>query len=127
MKFFRFDRDVSRLVPAFGSKNAYIARGVRMTSPAQIGCFYLDPGGVMGYHQATSDQLLLIVQGEGWVRANGGERVVVRAGDAVFWTAGEWHETGTDTGLVALPIESEGLQPERFMPTKTLGDGETVP
>lgn len=118
MKLFRFDRDVARLVPAFDSKKAYIARGVRTTAPTQIGCFYLEPGGVVGYHQATSDQLLLIVQGEGWVRANGEERVAVRAGDAVFWTAGEWHETGTDTGLVAVPIESEGISPEQFMPEK---------
>ena len=118
MKLFRFDRDVARLVPAFDSKKAYIARGVRTPAPTQIGCFYLEPGGVVGYHQATSDQLLLIVQGEGWVRANGEERVAVRAGDAVFWTAGEWHETGTDTGLVAVPIESEGISPEQFMPEK---------
>lgn len=118
MRFFRFDREVARPVTRFDSQNAFIARGVRTTGFTQVGCIYLEPGGVVGYHQATSDQLLLIVQGEGWVRAEGTGRVPVRAGDAVFWTAGEWHETATETGLVALPVESDGLHPEQFMPEK---------
>lgn len=74
----------------------------------------------MGYHQATLPQLLLVVQGEGWVRTGDGGRVAVKAGDAVFWSAGEWHETGTETGLVALPVESEGLEPGRFMPERSI-------
>ena len=118
MHIFRFDRDSARPIPAFGSTNAYIARGVRTPGPTQIGCFYLEPGGVVGYHQATCPQLLLVVQGEGWVRAGDGARVPVKAGDALFWEAGEWHETGTDSGLTALPIEAEGLNPGQFMPVK---------
>ncbi len=118
MKIYRFDREVARPIPAFGSVNAFLARGVRTTAPTQIGCFYLEPGGVVGYHQATSPQLLLVVQGEGWVRANSEDRVPVKAGDAVFWEAGEWHETGSTTGMVALPVESEGLAPGTFMPER---------
>lgn len=121
MKLFRFDLGTARPIPAFDSKNAFMARGVRTAGPTQIGCFYLEAGGVVGYHQAASDQLLLVVQGEGWVRADGAERVPVKAGDAVFWAAGEWHETGTDTGLVALPVESDGLKPEQFMPERSSG------
>lgn len=115
MKIYRFDRTVARPLHAFDSAEAYLARGFRTTAPAQIGCFYLEPGGRIGYHPATVPQLLLVVQGEGWVRAGDGERVPVAAGDAVFWEAGEWHETGTDTGLVALPIESTGLEPGAYM------------
>jgi quercetin dioxygenase-like cupin family protein len=118
LQIYRFDRAVARPIPAFASVNAFLARGVRTTAPAQISCFYLEPGGVVGYHQAPCPQLLLVVQGEGWVRAGGEERVPVRAGDAVFWEAGEWHETGTETGLVALPVESEGLAPGIFMPAR---------
>lgn len=118
MKIYRFGREVARPITAFGSVSAFLARGVRTTAPAQIGCFYLEPGGVVGYHQATCPQLLLVVQGEGWVRAGSGERVPVQAGDAVFWEAGEWHETGTETGLVALPVESDGMAPGTFMPEK---------
>lgn len=118
LQVFRFDREAARPIPAFGSRNAFIARGVRTPGPTQIGCFYLEPGGVVGYHQTTTPQLLLVVQGEGWVRAGSEERLVVKAGDAIFWEAGEWHETGTDTGLVALPVEAEGLNPGQFMPTR---------
>lgn len=120
MKIYRFGREVARPIPTFESVNAFIARGVRTTAPAQISCFYLEPGGVVGYHQATVPQLLLVVQGEGWVRADGDERIAVKAGDAVFWSAGEWHETGTETGLVALPVESEGLEPGSFMPERSI-------
>lgn len=120
MKIYRFDREVARPIPAFESLNAYMARGVRSTAPTQIGCFYLEPGGVIGYHQATCAQLLLVVQGEGWVRADGTDRVAVKAGDAIFWAPGEWHETGTETGLVALPVESEGLEPGAFMPERSI-------
>lgn len=118
MRIYRFDREVARPIPAFESVNAYIARGARTTAPAQISCFYLEAGGVVGYHQATVPQLLLVVSGEGWVRANSEERVPVKAGDAVFWEAGEWHETGTHTGMVALPVESDGLTPGQFMPER---------
>jgi hypothetical protein len=31
----------------------------------------------------------------------------------VFWSAGEEHETLTDSGLTALVIEAEGLSPAR--------------
>ena len=118
MQIFRFDREAARPIPAFGSTKAFIARGVRSPGSTQIGCFYLEPGGVIGYHQATCPQLLLVVQGEGWVRAGESGRVAVKTGDAVFWEAGEWHETGTDTGLMALPVEAEGLNPGQFMPEK---------
>jgi hypothetical protein len=34
-------------------------------------------------------------------------------GEAVFWLAGEEHETETDTGMTALILEADGLQPWR--------------
>lgn len=66
----------------------------------------LAPGGLVGMHQASRAQLLAVAEGEGWIRGQEGERTRIHAGDAVFWEAGEWHETGTDAGLVALMIES---------------------
>ncbi|GAB3792373.1 hypothetical protein [Virgibacillus kimchii] len=43
------------------------------------------------------------------------EHVKVLPGDAVFWEKDEWHETKTDTGLTAIVIESEVLEPSSFM------------
>jgi quercetin dioxygenase-like cupin family protein len=73
------------------------------------GCMRLGPGGLIGLHEASGPQLLAVVEGEGWIRGKGPERTPISAGGAVFWEKGEWHETGTDTGLVALVIESPHL------------------
>jgi hypothetical protein len=38
----------------------------------------------------------------------------IAAGEAVFWAAGEEHETRTDVGLKALILEAEGLEAFRY-------------
>jgi quercetin dioxygenase-like cupin family protein len=69
----------------------------------------LSPGGLVGLHEASGPQLLAIVEGEGWIRGQDEVRTPISAGEAVFWEAGEWHETGSEGGLVALVIESHFL------------------
>ncbi|CAM5215257.1 Cupin OS=Ureibacillus acetophenoni OX=614649 GN=SAMN05877842_11970 PE=4 SV=1 [Ureibacillus acetophenoni] len=76
---------------------------------------YLEENGIIGYHQAVVPQLLLIMNGEGFVRGESEEYFKVQPGDAVFWEKDEWHETKTDKGLTAIVIESEELNLERFM------------
>ena len=83
--------------------------------PARIGFMYLDPGGVIGYHQATVPQLLLVVSGEGWVLGKEGDKQRIVQGEAAFWEYGEGHETSTETGLTAMVIECEELEPSRFL------------
>ncbi len=61
---------------------------------------HVQPNGVIGLHQVVGLQLFLVVQGEGWVRGTESTRTVIQAGQAVFWENGEWHETGTETGLI---------------------------
>lgn len=79
-----------------------------------LGCLHLGPGGALGYHQATMRQLLLVVAGEGWVRAGDEPRRAISAGQAAYWEPGEWHETTTETGLTALILESDTLDPGQF-------------
>lgn len=69
----------------------------------------LAAGGLVALHRASGPQLLAVVEGEGWIRGHDAARTAISVGDAVFWEAGEWHETGSDAGLVALVIESTGL------------------
>lgn len=83
--------------------------------PGRIGCMYLEREGVVGYHYATVPQLFLVMQGEGWVRGEGNEKIRIAKGEAAFWEGGEGHETTTDTGLTAIVIESEELDPARFL------------
>jgi quercetin dioxygenase-like cupin family protein len=74
-----------------------------------VGCMRLPPGGLIGLHEAAGPQLLAIVEGDGWFRGQDEERTAIGAGEAIFWEAGEWHETGSDGGLIALVIESPHL------------------
>lgn len=71
--------------------------------------------GVIGEHPASCPQLLVVVNGQGWVRGESGEDVPVTVGDAVFWSEGEMRKTHTVTGLTAIIIEADGLDPARYM------------
>lgn len=117
MEIYRFGKENGNSINHFDSR--FILSRIIVTEPsAHIGAMYLEPCGVIGFHQATVPQLLLVVSGSGWVRCDSQNRVPVDEGDAIFWEEGEWHETTTDTGLMAIVIESEELHPERFMPLR---------
>jgi quercetin dioxygenase-like cupin family protein len=100
----------------FSSSHLTLSRVVRLACQAQIVCMYLGPKGLVGFHQATVQQIFLVVDGSGWVRGEAPERVPIAAGRAAFWEAGEWHESGSETGMTAIVIESESLDPVQFMP-----------
>src|SRR5579884_947081 len=107
MRTFRFDADVGRHITRFGSD--FVLSGLFQSPDLHVGCMRLGAGGIIGLHPAESPQLLVVVQGEGWVRSEDRPRTAIGAGTAVFWSRGEMHETGTETGLVAIVIESEML------------------
>ncbi|MFD1677474.1 cupin [Alicyclobacillus fodiniaquatilis] len=102
--------------------NFIMSRILLTDEPTQIGCVYLEAGGIIGFHQALSAQLLLVVHGPASVRCDSESEVCVSVGDAVFWEKGEWHETKTETGLMAIVIESEALNPTKYMPVKLIKD-----
>lgn len=114
MEFYKFNKDHGKRVSKFNS-NFIISRIVQTDKVTNIGCMHLDVMGIVGYHQAVVPQLLLILNGEGYVRDEKDEYFKVQSGDAVFWGKGEWHETKTDKGLTAIVIESEELNPSLFM------------
>jgi quercetin dioxygenase-like cupin family protein len=115
MKLFRFDEQSGKPITQFGSIGVLIKRLVLTTTETRIDCMYLGMNSVVGYHQAVGDQLFLVVQGQGEVRAEGTAKVSITAGQAAFWKAGEWHETTSATGLTAIVIEAEIMDPARFM------------
>ena len=117
MKIFRFGQETGKPITHFDS-NFVISRILISEKPTHVGCMHLETNGIVGFHEAVSPQLLLIVNGEGWVRCDSEEIVHVSFGDAVFWEKGEWHETRTETGLTAIVIESEDLNPAGFMPCR---------
>jgi quercetin dioxygenase-like cupin family protein len=117
MEFYRFGQEVGKQISKFNS-DFIMSRIIQTEQAAHIGCMHLEANGVIGYHQAVTPQLLLILVGEGTVRDEQDEYVAVQAGDAVFWNKGEWHETKTATGLTAIVIESEELNPSLYMSLK---------
>jgi quercetin dioxygenase-like cupin family protein len=118
MKLFRFDVGVGQPIDNFGSVNVVFSRIARPSAEARVSCMHLGAHGKVGDHQAATPQLFLVVQGEGWVCGAARDRIPITAGTAAFWEKDEWHASGTETGMAAIVIESEILDPARFMPEK---------
>ncbi len=117
MEFYKFSQDAGKRISKFNS-NFIMARVIQTDKASNIGCMHLEENGVVGYHQAVVPQLLLVINGEGYVRNDEMQNIKVQLGDAVFWEKDEWHETKTDKGLTAIVIESSELNPSLFMPLK---------
>ena len=116
MKIYNFSRSAGKEITKFGSQ-FMMSRITQTESSVHIGAMYLDKEGLIGFHQAVTPQLLLIVSGEGLVRGEDNELMKVKEGDAVFWNKDEWHETTTEKGLTAIAIEGE-FDPELFLNEK---------
>lgn len=117
MELYNFGPEVGIRIGKFESVGAVHSKVLRLESGAQVSCFYIDPGGKIGNHQAATRQLFLVVQGQGWVKSGRAEPIPIRAGQAAFWEEGEWHESGTETGMMAVVIEGDDLEPGESMPS----------
>ncbi|MFJ8215900.1 cupin domain-containing protein [Bacillus cereus] len=115
MKIFDFSEKVGKHISAFQS-NFIMSKILNHKGNVHIGAMHLQENGIIGYHEAVVSQLLLIVDGEGYVCGEDKEKVKVEAGQAVFWEKGEFHETSTEKGLMAIVIESEELERAILMP-----------
>ena len=116
MKIFRFDSGVGGSVDLYNSSGFIISKVVHLIEEAVINCAYLGAYGVIGYHQAILPQLFLVVQGEGWVHGEESDRTRIRAYQAAYWEKGEWHESGTETGMTAIIIEGENSISRNYHP-----------
>ena len=92
---------------------APLSRSLFQGSPFQAAVFRVAPGGRIARHPASYPQILAVLEGSGEVSGQAGVDEPIEAGEAVFWQAGEDHETKTATGLTALIIEGDGLEPFR--------------
>ncbi len=115
MKLFRFDAEVGKVIGQYGSVKAVHTHLLRPNQPVSVGCIYLGAGGVIGYHEAVKNQLFAVVSGNGWVLGADEKRFPITAGQAAFWEGGEFHESGTDVGMMAIVIEGDGLDPAQAM------------
>jgi quercetin dioxygenase-like cupin family protein len=109
MRILDFSEKVGKHISAFQS-NFIMSKILNHQGNIHIGAVHLQENGIIGYHEAVVSQLLLIVDGEGYVCGADKEKLKVKAGQAVFWEKGEFHETSTEKGLMAIVIESDGLE-----------------
>ena len=113
MERFRFDSAVA-FTPRDELLNdvtvAPLSRSIFHGSPFQVAVFRVAPGGRIARHPATYPQILAVLDGSGDVSGSSGVDEPIEAGEAVFWQAGEEHETKTADGLTALIIEGDGLE-----------------
>lgn len=116
MKLFRFDARVGHEIGKFESVHFILSTIAHLKGEALVSCIHLAENGVAGNHQTITPQLMLVAQGEGVVRAEKQEPVDISPGMAVYWEKGEWHETSTCSGLTAIIIECEQLNPGEYMP-----------
>jgi quercetin dioxygenase-like cupin family protein len=77
----------------------------------QAGVYRIAPGGRMARHPATVRQLLVVVDGSGWVSGRDGREEPIGAGEAVVWEPGEEHETRSAEGLTAVIVQSDAIVP----------------
>ncbi|MGZ7149778.1 cupin [Bacillus sp. BC08] len=117
MKIFDFSEKVGKHISAFQS-NFIMSKILNHQGKIHIGAMHLQENGIIGYHEAVVSQLLLIVDGEGYVCGADKEKVKVKAGQAVFWKKGECHETSTEKGLMGIVMEAEDLERAILMPIK---------
>ena len=82
-------------------------------APFQAAIFRIAPGGRIARHPASIPQILAVLEGAGKVSGADGIAEPIGAGEAVFWRAGEEHETTSASGLTALILEGDGLEPYR--------------
>jgi quercetin dioxygenase-like cupin family protein len=110
VRIFRADQLPGRVISQFASIGAEIVPVARPTAGAQVVLLRLTSGGKLGLHPTDSRQLLMVVDGGGAVRAGDELPRTVTVGDVVLWESGEWHETTTAAGLVALIVEADALE-----------------
>ena len=82
-------------------------------APFQAAVFRLAAGGRIVRHPATVPQILAALEGTGEASGSDGVAQPIGPGEAVFWEAGEEHETTSAIGLTALILEGDALEPYR--------------
>jgi quercetin dioxygenase-like cupin family protein len=95
-------------IPAHGS-TGFTAAHVLRGETAAVTVLRVAAGGRIGTHPAVGDQFLVVLSGEGEVRAGDGPWQTVGPGRAALWRSGESHTTRAISDLTAVAVESGNL------------------
>jgi hypothetical protein len=102
-----------------GDITEYGSQGVHMSEAARLGnvdgfsvhLAHIAPGGLLGRHPTRLWQLFAVTSGSGWVAAADGVRHAIESGQAVMWSPGEEHESGSDKGMSVVIAQSTAPLP----------------
>jgi len=61
---------------------------------------------LLGRHPTKLWQLFMVIEGSGWVSAEDRLQHPITSGQAVVWHPGEEHDSGSETGMSVLILES---------------------
>ena len=95
---------------------------------AHVYVIYLEPGGVIGPHEAGFGQIFLSLAGSGWIAGGDGRRVTLSEGEAAFISRGEVHSKGSEGGMTAFMAHARFAAPPqsgavRFVREDCVRDG----
>ncbi len=107
MEILEFDDAVGRLIDRFDSRDARHHGVARLDGRGGVSIIRLGADGVLGRHPAVVDQLFYVIDGEGWVAGSDATRLPIRAGQAAYWSTGEEHESGSQSGMTSLVVEAQ--------------------
>lgn len=115
MRIYQFGPDVSKLIHLYDSRGLRMSPLARVDGPVRVDIMHIEPDGIVGAHEAFSNQLFAVVHGSGWVRSGDDPAMSISVGQAAFWTTGEFHESGSVMGMTVIVIEGDAVNPEGLL------------
>jgi len=106
-----FGADFAEPITAYESERSSGVSLGHGQGDVHVYAMHFGPNGIIGTHPTGFCQLFLIAQGEGWAAGADGKRVHLTAGQGVFFELGEEHAKGSDTGMVAIMVQTTSLEP----------------
>lgn len=105
-----YSADKSVRIDRFSSSGASSVELAHGSGESHAYAVHFIPGGEIGPHPAGFDQLFVVLQGSGWVAGTDGVRHAVGLGCGAFIPTGEVHSKGSDTGMVAIMVQSTAFE-----------------
>jgi len=112
MQIVTFSRNHLRpiaLFDAIGASNLRVGGG---SGESHVYALRFEPGGSVGAHPAGYGQLFLVVEGQAWAAGADGARVPLSAGEGAYFSPGELHSKGSDTGCSVIMVQAEAIEPD---------------
>ena len=111
-RLIRFDKSVASAVDSYGAQSTTSVHLGSGSGESHAYVLHFEAGGEIGEHETGFGQLLVVVDGAGWV-ASGSDRYEVELGEAVFIPRGVMHAKGSESGMTAVMIQMYELEPDQ--------------